>query len=70
MNQQYRVKFEIDVDAASPTDAAEQAWHLLSGSQALLPIAEMTDEQGEAFIVDLEAVKAFHRLWRRRYSGR
>lgn len=41
----YLVKFQIDVEADSPKEAAELGWRLLSDEDALRPIAEVVDDK-------------------------
>lgn len=49
----YRISFEIDVDADSPQAAVEQGWELLSSPEAWLPVGTACDENGEITSVDL-----------------
>lgn len=41
-DKEYRVKFEIDVDAGSPEEACRRAWELLTAPGALRPIGEVS----------------------------
>jgi hypothetical protein len=50
----YRISFEIDVDAETPTEACKHAWQLLTGPDAWLPIGSVKDlKTGKTVLVDL-----------------
>jgi hypothetical protein len=52
----YRVEFSIDVSAESPEAAAKRGWELLTAPDAWLPVAEVTEHDGDGWptTVDLE----------------
>ena len=49
--KEYRVKWEIDVDATSPKEAAEQAARIQRNSDGVF---DVTDEKGKTTRVDLQ----------------
>ncbi len=52
---EFRVRWEIDLDAASPRDAAEQAWDVQKDPQTLPPVFEVVDRRsGIVHSIDLE----------------
>ena len=52
--QTYRVRWEIDLDADSPSEAAELALSIMLDSESTATVFDVTDEAGETTRVDLE----------------
>lgn len=53
----YMVSFEIDVTADNPEEAVKEAWRLLSGKDAMLPVGDAIEGDGEKTRVDLQELK-------------
>lgn len=45
---EYTCRIEIDVTAATPEEAARQAWDLLAGPEARLPVVDVIDHDATA----------------------
>jgi len=53
MSPRYRVRWEIDVEAGSPQEAAEEALGIQRDPDSIAVVFDLTDEQGRRVIVDL-----------------
>jgi len=51
---EYRVEITIDVDAETPLSAARTAWSLLTDQNALLPVCDVFDGDGNRTRIDLQ----------------
>ncbi len=60
MRKPYRVRWEIDVDAASPVEAARLALAEQRDLDSFAPVFEVTDESGELTVVDLLVTEHDH----------
>lgn len=50
----YRVNWEIDVDAETPQGAAEEAFSSIADGNTLATCFVVENEEGEKFVVDLD----------------
>jgi hypothetical protein len=52
---EYRVRYEIDVTADTPEEAAEEAFAAMVDPSALLPCLEVQSADGAVVTIDLDA---------------
>ncbi len=53
MSPRYRIQWEIDIEAPSAHEAAEQALEIHRDPESTATVFEVTDEQGHKVTVDL-----------------
>ena len=54
---EYRVHWEIDLDADSPREAAEKALTIHRNPESIATVFDVTDETGRIECIDLDAAE-------------
>jgi hypothetical protein len=55
---EFKINWKIEIDAETPLDAAREALRVQRDSGSTATVFEVTDENGDLFLVDLDSLSS------------
>ena len=54
--ERFLVRWEIDIDADTPEEAAQEAYNVMCDPQSLPPTFEVVERDGKTVLIDIESI--------------